>query len=155
MTPDILVAATGVSGIPESLAVVARVSGVPPAAPIPPRQGPEETTVDTGASKAAGEGVFDDEMLVYGDSLDRSAMDVNMIIFSTDYDIIGKDEEDVSQFDFGLKEVVFTKLIEAINHLKPLSCMAILIVCRCRTCWSTMEPSSMSFPTLYIENWAN
>jgi hypothetical protein len=36
-------------------------------------------------------------------------MDVNVITFSIDYNIISDDEPIVAQFDFGPKEVVFTK----------------------------------------------
>jgi hypothetical protein len=35
-------------------------------------------------------------------------------------DIIDDDEYVVAQFDFGPKEVVFTKPKELVNHLKPL-----------------------------------
>jgi hypothetical protein len=38
-------------------------------------------------------------------------MDVNVITFSADYTIIKDDEPVVAQFDFGPKEVVFTKHI--------------------------------------------
>jgi hypothetical protein len=47
-------------------------------------------------------------------------MDVNVITFLADYDIIGNDEPLVAQFDFGPKEIVFTKPKESINHLKSL-----------------------------------
>jgi len=59
-------------------------------------------------------------MLDYGDTPDRSAMDVSMITFSTDYKINRSDDEDVAQFDFGLKDAVFTKPEESVNHVKPL-----------------------------------
>jgi hypothetical protein len=36
-------------------------------------------------------------------------MEVNVITFSVDYDIISDDEPVVAQFDFGPKQVVFTK----------------------------------------------
>jgi hypothetical protein len=39
---------------------------------------------------------------------------------STDCTIIGADEPVVAQFDFGPKEVVFTKPKESVNHLNPL-----------------------------------
>jgi hypothetical protein len=50
----------------------------------------------------------------------HSGMDVNVIMFSTDCTIIGDDEFVVAQFDFGPKEVSFTKPKESVNHLKPL-----------------------------------
>ena len=59
-------------------------------------------------------------MLDYGDTPDRSAMDVSMITFSTDYKINQSDDEEVAQFDFGLKDAVFTKPEESVNHVKPL-----------------------------------
>ena len=59
-------------------------------------------------------------MLDYGDTPDRSAMDVSMITFSTDYKINRSDDEEVSQFDFGLKDAIFTKPEESVNHVKPL-----------------------------------
>ena len=59
-------------------------------------------------------------MLDYGDTPDRSAMDVSMITFSTDYKINRSDDEEVAQFDFGLKDAIFTKPEESVNHVKPL-----------------------------------
>ena len=47
-------------------------------------------------------------------------MDINVITFSADYIIIGQGEEEVTQFDFGPKEAVFTKPEPPVNHLKPL-----------------------------------
>ena len=59
-------------------------------------------------------------MLDYGDTPDRSAMDVSMITFSSNYKINQSDDEEVAQFDFGLKDAVFTKPEESVNHVKPL-----------------------------------
>jgi len=59
-------------------------------------------------------------MLDYGDTPDRSAMDVSMITFSSDYKINRSDDEEVAQFDFGPKDAVFTKPEESVNHVKPL-----------------------------------
>ena len=59
-------------------------------------------------------------MLDYGGTLDRSAMDVSMITFSTDYKINRSEDEEVAQFDFGLKDAVFIKPEESVNHVKPL-----------------------------------
>jgi hypothetical protein len=47
-------------------------------------------------------------------------MDVNVITFSADCSIVGDDEPDVAQSDFGPKEVDFAKPKESVNHLKPL-----------------------------------
>ena len=59
-------------------------------------------------------------MLDYGDTPDCSAMDVSMITFSSDYKINRSNDEEVAQFDFGLKDAVFTKPEESVNHVKPL-----------------------------------
>jgi hypothetical protein len=71
------------------------------------------------------ENIEDDDLLgedlvEYGASPKHSGMDVNVITFSTDYTTIGDDEPVVAQFDFGPKELVFTKPKESVNHLKPL-----------------------------------
>jgi hypothetical protein len=55
-----------------------------------------------------------------GASHEQTCMDVNVITFSINYNIIDDDEPIVAQFDFGPKEVVFTKPKESVNHLKPL-----------------------------------
>jgi hypothetical protein len=47
-------------------------------------------------------------------------MDVNMITFSANYNIIGEDEEVMAQFNFGPRDDVFTKPTESVNHLEPL-----------------------------------
>jgi hypothetical protein len=47
-------------------------------------------------------------------------MDINVITFSAYCTIVGDDELVVAQFDFGPKEVAFTKPKESVNHLKPL-----------------------------------
>jgi hypothetical protein len=48
-------------------------------------------------------------MVDYGTSLEHLCMEVNVITFSTDYDIIGNEEHAVTPFNFGPKVVVFTK----------------------------------------------
>ena len=55
-----------------------------------------------------------------GASHEQTCMDVNVITFSIDYNIISDDEPIVAQFDFGPKEAVFTKPKESVNHLKWL-----------------------------------
>jgi hypothetical protein len=47
-------------------------------------------------------------------------MNVNVITFSFDYNIIVNNEPAVAQFNFGPKEAAFTKSKESTNHLKPL-----------------------------------
>jgi hypothetical protein len=44
----------------------------------------------------------------------------NVITFSADRTIISDGEPVIAQFDFGPKEVAFTKPKESVNHLKPL-----------------------------------
>jgi hypothetical protein len=60
------------------------------------------------------------DLVDYGATPEHSGMDVNVIMFSVDCTIIGDDEPDVAQFDFGPKEAAFTKPKESVNHLKPL-----------------------------------
>jgi hypothetical protein len=61
-----------------------------------------------------------EDLVDYEASPERPGMDVNVITFSTDCTIVGDDEPVVAQFDFGPKEVAFTKPKESVNHLKPL-----------------------------------
>jgi hypothetical protein len=61
-----------------------------------------------------------EDLVDYKASPERPGMDVNVITFSTDCTNVGDDEPVVAQFDFGPKEVTFTKPKESINHLKPL-----------------------------------
>ena len=61
-----------------------------------------------------------EDLVDYEVSPERLGMDVNIITFSVDCTIIGDDEPVVAQFDFGPKEVAFTKPKESVNHLKPL-----------------------------------
>jgi hypothetical protein len=61
-----------------------------------------------------------EDLVDYEASPEHPGMDVNVITFSTDCTIVGDDEPVVAQFDFGPKEVAFTKPKESINHLKPL-----------------------------------
>jgi hypothetical protein len=56
----------------------------------------------------------------YEASLQHTSMEVNVISFSADYTIIRDDEHVVSQFDFGPKDMIFTKPKESVNHLKLL-----------------------------------
>jgi hypothetical protein len=61
-----------------------------------------------------------EDLVDYEASPERLGMDVNVITFSADCTIVDDDEPVVAQFDFGPKEVVFTKPKESVNHLKPL-----------------------------------
>jgi hypothetical protein len=61
-----------------------------------------------------------EDLVDYEASLERPGMDVNVITFSADCTIIGDNESVVAQFDFGPKEVAFTKPKESVNHLKSL-----------------------------------
>jgi hypothetical protein len=61
-----------------------------------------------------------EDLVDYEASPEHSGMDINVITFSADCNIIGDDEPVVVQFDFGPKEAAFTKPKESGNHLKPL-----------------------------------
>jgi hypothetical protein len=61
-----------------------------------------------------------EDLVDYEATPKHSGMDVNVIMFSTDCTIIGDDEPDIAQFDFGPKEATFTKPKESVNHLKLL-----------------------------------
>lgn len=70
--------------------------------------------------KVIEEEVHEEEMVDYEASLKHLGTKINVITFFADYDIIGNDDIVMAQFDFGPKEVVFTKSKESVNHLKPL-----------------------------------
>jgi hypothetical protein len=61
-----------------------------------------------------------EDLVDYEASPERLGMDINVITFSTDCNIIGDDEPVVAQFDFSPKEVAFIKPKESVNHLKSL-----------------------------------
>jgi hypothetical protein len=61
-----------------------------------------------------------EDLVDYEASLEHLGMDINVITFSADCTFIGDDEPVIAQFDFGPKEVAFTKPKESVNHLKPL-----------------------------------
>jgi hypothetical protein len=67
-----------------------------------------------------GDDLLEEDLVNYGATPEHSGMDVNVIMFSIDCTIIGDDEPVISQFNFGPKEVAFTKPKESVNHLKPL-----------------------------------
>jgi hypothetical protein len=63
--------------------------------------------------------VEEDDLL--GENLvDYEGMDINVITFSIDCNIISDDELVVAQFDFGPKDADFTNPKESVNYLKPL-----------------------------------
>jgi hypothetical protein len=64
--------------------------------------------------------LLEEDLVDYLAMSEHSGMDINVIMFSADCTIIGDDEPVIGQFDFGPKEVAFTKAKESINHLKPL-----------------------------------
>jgi hypothetical protein len=66
------------------------------------------------------EGLLGEDLVDYGASLEHPCMDVNVNMFTTDCIIIGDDEPIISQYNFGPKEVAFTKPKESANHLKSL-----------------------------------
>jgi hypothetical protein len=59
-----------------------------------------------------------EDLVDYEASPEHPGMDVNVIIFFVDCTIVDNDEPVVAQFDFGPKEVAFTKPRESVNHLK-------------------------------------
>jgi hypothetical protein len=61
-----------------------------------------------------------EDLVDYEVSPERPGMDVNVIMFSADCTIVDDDELVIAQFDFGPKEVAFTKPKESVNHLKSL-----------------------------------
>jgi hypothetical protein len=83
---------------------------------------PKDTSivVDDSDERNAGEDMIEDEMVDYEASPEHLGMKINVIAFLADYDNIGDDETILAQFDFGHKEVVFTKLKKLVNHLKSL-----------------------------------
>ena len=79
----------------------------------------QEASNDTPTSMEEDD-LLGEDLVDYEVSPEHPGMDVNVITFSTDCTIIGDDEPVVAQFDFGPKEVVFTKPKESVNHLKLL-----------------------------------
>jgi hypothetical protein len=61
-----------------------------------------------------------EDLVDYEASSEHTGMNINLITFSVDCTIVGDDELVVAQFDFGPKEVAFTKPKESVNHLKSL-----------------------------------
>jgi hypothetical protein len=88
-----------------------------------PESGPSALHLDTSddvATPMEEEDLLGEDLVDYEASPEHPGMDIHVIIFSTDRTIINNDEPIVAQFDFGPKEVAFTKPKESVNHLKPL-----------------------------------
>jgi hypothetical protein len=81
---------------------------------------PHQDASDDVPTPMEEEDLLGEDLVDYEASPERSGMDINVIIFSADCTIVGNDEPVVAQFDFGPKEVAFTKPKESVNHLKPL-----------------------------------
>jgi hypothetical protein len=81
---------------------------------------PHQDASDDVPTSMEEDDLLGEDLVDYDASTERPGMDVNVITFSADYTIVGDDEPVVAQFDFGPKEVAFTKPKESINHLKPL-----------------------------------
>jgi hypothetical protein len=61
-----------------------------------------------------------EDLVDYEASPEHLGMDVIVITFSVDCTIVGDNDPIIAQFDFGPKEVAFTKPKESVNHLKSL-----------------------------------
>jgi hypothetical protein len=81
---------------------------------------PRQNASDDIPTSMEEDDLLGEDLVDYEASPERPSMDVNVITFSADCTIIGDDEPVVAQFDFGPKEVAFTKPKESVNHLKPL-----------------------------------
>jgi hypothetical protein len=76
-----------------------------------------------------------EDLVDYKASPEHLGMDINVITFSTDCNIIGDGEPIVAQFDFGPKEAIFTKPKESVNHLSRSSCAVTSMEYRLLKCW--------------------
>jgi hypothetical protein len=88
-----------------------------------PESGPSTLHQDTSNDVPTPMGEDDllgEDLVDYEVSPEHPGMDVNVITFSADCTIIDDDEPIVAQYNFGPKEVAFTKPKESVNHLKPL-----------------------------------
>jgi hypothetical protein len=59
-----------------------------------------------------------EDLIDYEASPEHPGIDVIVITFSADCTIVGDNDPIIAQFDFGPKEVAFTKPKESVNHLK-------------------------------------
>jgi hypothetical protein len=81
---------------------------------------PHQDTSDDVPTSMEEDDLLGEDLVDYEASPEHPGMDVNVITFSADCTIVGNDEPVVAQFDFGRKEVAFTKPKESVNHLKQL-----------------------------------
>jgi hypothetical protein len=70
---------------------------------------PHQDASDDVPTSMEEDDLLGEDLVDYEASPERPCMDVNVITFSTDCTIVGDDEPIVAQFDFGPKEVAFTK----------------------------------------------
>lgn len=80
--------------------------------------------------------VPDEEMVDYEPSPERAEM--NVVYLSTDYYVIGHDQEEAAaELVFTIEEAVFKKPSRPVNHLKPLHVKGHINGVRSITCWWT------------------
>jgi hypothetical protein len=84
---------------------------------VPHHEAPEDSPVAMGQD-GDNDDLLGEDIVDYETSPECTCMEVNVITFSIDYTIISDDEPVVAQFDFGPKDIVFTKPKESVNHLK-------------------------------------
>jgi hypothetical protein len=93
----------------------------PESKPSEPRQNTsDDVPTSMEEDKTEEEDMLGEDLVDYEATPEHPGMDVNVIMFSIDCTIIGDDEPVIAQFNFGHKEVAFTKPKESVNHLKPL-----------------------------------
>jgi hypothetical protein len=110
------------AGMADSLANKAGQSALGADRPTPESgpSAPHQDASDDMPAPIEEDDLLGEDLVDYEASPERSGMDVNIITFSAECTIVGDDEPVVAQFDFGSKEVAFTKPKESVNHLKPL-----------------------------------
>jgi hypothetical protein len=81
---------------------------------------PHQDASDDVPTSMEEDDLLGEDLVDYEASPECPGMDVNVITFSVDCTIVGDDEPVVAQFNFGPKEVAFTKAKESVNHLKSL-----------------------------------
>jgi hypothetical protein len=77
---------------------------------------PHQDASDDVPTSMEEDDLLGEDLVDYEASPERLGMDVNIITFSVDCTIVVDDEPVVAQFDFGPKEVAFTKPKESVNH---------------------------------------
>jgi hypothetical protein len=81
---------------------------------------PHQDASDDVPTPMVEDNLLAEDLVDYEASPDHPCMDINVITFSADCNIIGDGEPIVAQFEFGPKVATFTKPKESVNHLKPL-----------------------------------